>query len=74
MKLLLTSLFAASATAFAPSGMNVQPRHATALSERMDSSSAIQAALAASKEFGAASPEARVLWDIVEEMDSADNR
>mmetsp|Transcript_17131 Transcript_17131/g.34253 ORF Transcript_17131/g.34253 Transcript_17131/m.34253 type:complete len:197 (+) Transcript_17131:126-716(+) len=70
MKLIITSLLAASASAFAPSAM---PRHTTALCERVDSSSAIEAALAASKEFGAASPEARVLWDIVEEMDSADN-
>lgn len=72
MKLILTSLLAASAYAFAPSGMNA-PRHATALSERVDSSEAIQAALEASKKYGASSPEARVLWDIVEEMDSSDN-
>lgn len=72
MKLLLTSLFAASASAFAPSSLS-QHRRATALSEHLDSSEAIQAALDASKKYGAASPEARVLWDIVEEMDSADN-
>lgn len=72
MKLILASIFAASASAFAPSGM-IANRHATALSERLDSSEAIQAALDASKKYGAASPEARVLWDIVEEMDAADN-
>ncbi|KAL7497322.1 hypothetical protein ACHAWT_005769 [Skeletonema menzelii] len=70
MKLILASLLTASAWAFVPS----MPRHVTtALSERLDSSDAIQAALDASKKYGAASPEARVLWDIVEEMDSADN-
>mmetsp|Transcript_15443 Transcript_15443/g.31900 ORF Transcript_15443/g.31900 Transcript_15443/m.31900 type:complete len:224 (-) Transcript_15443:750-1421(-) len=42
-------------------------------SERVDSSSTIQAALEATKKFGATSPEARVLWDAVEEMDGADN-
>jgi hypothetical protein len=51
-----------------------QHRRATALSERVDSSEAIKAALDASKKYGASSPEARVLWDIVEEMDAADNR
>merc|ERR1712008_656148 len=33
----------------------------------------IEAALAASKEHGPTSKEARVLWDIVEEMDASDN-
>jgi hypothetical protein len=71
MKLLLNFILVASTSAFAPPS---QYRRATALSERVDSSGAIQAALEASKKYGAASPEARVLWDIVEEMDAADNR
>lgn len=73
MKLILALLTASAGSAFVPSSMNSMPRHATTLSERVDSSEAIQAALEASKKYGAASPEARVLWDIVEEMDSADN-
>jgi len=39
-----------------------------------DSTEAIEAALDASKKFGATSKEARVLWDIVEEISSSDNR
>ena len=35
---------------------------------------AIRDAQAASEEHGAASPEARVAWDVVEELDAADNR
>ena len=35
---------------------------------------AITAATAASKQYGPTSPEARVAWDIVEELNSADNR
>lgn len=35
---------------------------------------AIAAATAASKQYGPTSPEARVAWDIVEELNSADNR
>jgi len=39
-----------------------------------DSSDLIAAAVAASKEYGAASVEARLAWEDVEEVDSADNR
>lgn len=35
---------------------------------------AIQAAMEASKNFGASSPEARVAWDAVEEITSSDDR
>ena len=35
---------------------------------------AIQAALDASRKYGATSPEAQVLWDAVEEMNASDNR
>jgi hypothetical protein len=34
----------------------------------------IKAAMEAGKKFGAASPEARIAWEAVEEMDSSDNR
>ena len=40
---------------------------------RPDSSKAVEDALRISKEFGASSEEARVAWDIVEEMDASDN-
>jgi hypothetical protein len=41
---------------------------------RPDASAAIQAALEASRAYGPTSPEARVAWDAVEEMDASDNR
>jgi hypothetical protein len=53
-----------------------QARRATtrlALSARPDTSGAIQAALEATEKYGASSPEARVAWDAVEEMDASDN-
>lgn len=40
---------------------------------RPDAAEAIQAAMMASQMFGKTSPEARVAWDIVEEMDAACN-
>jgi hypothetical protein len=41
---------------------------------RPDATAAIQAALEASKTHGPTSPEARVAWGAVEEMDASDNR
>ena len=72
MKIFIAALIASSASAFAPS--KSFRGYSTALFERADSSAAIEAALDASKKYGASSPEARVLWDIVEEMDASDNR
>lgn len=40
---------------------------------RRDSSKEIEEALRISKEFGPSSKEARVAWDIVEEIDASDN-
>lgn len=40
---------------------------------RIDSADAVAAALAASKEYGPTSKEARLAWEAVEEMDSSDN-
>ena len=60
------------AGAFAPAAHRAFAAPATAL--RAAAAEAIEAALAASKEHGPTSPEARVLWDIVEEMDASDNR
>lgn len=40
---------------------------------RPDATKAIQAAIEATKQYGATSPEAKVAWDAVEEMDASDN-
>ena len=42
--------------------------------ERGDSTSAIKEAIEASRKYGPSSPEARVAWDIVEEINASDNR
>lgn len=63
---------ASAASAFVPSASS--SRATTLLAARPDASAAIQEALEASKKFGATSPEARVAWDIVEELDASDNR
>lgn len=68
MKLFLIAALASSATAFAPVPVG---RHSVALASA--GPEAIEAAMAASKKYGATSKEARVLWDIVEEMDASDN-
>ena len=73
MKLAVIALLFAQAMAFAPS-RPLMARPAIALFGRVDSSEMIEAALAASKEFGPTSKEARVAWDQVEEMDASDNR
>ena len=41
---------------------------------RVDTTEAIQEAMAASQKFGPTSKEARVAWEAVEEMDASDNR
>lgn len=72
MKLFLIAALVSSTAAFSP----VAPatgRH-SALFSAVDSSDAVKAALAASKEFGPTSKEAALAWDIVEEMDASDNR
>ena len=70
MKLFLLAAFVSSSAAFAPAA--IIGRQSVAL--QASSSSAIDAALAASKKYGPTSKEAAVLWDIVEEMDASDNR
>ena len=40
---------------------------------RVDTSELIEEALAASKKYGASSPEARLAWQVVEEIDGSDN-
>lgn len=74
MKLSLSlALLASSAVhGFAPTILGLRP--ATSLNARPDATAAIEAAMAATKKFGATSPEARMAWETVEEMDSADTR
>jgi len=70
MKLIQFAALVSSAAAFAPvpSGRHSQVALSAAGTD------AIEAALEASKKYGPTSQEARVLWDIVEEMDASDNR
>ncbi len=72
MKLISIAILASTASAFAPSISH--GGRSTALYERADSSAAIEAALEASKTYGATSPEAALAWEIVEELDASDNR
>ena len=75
MKFSLALLFAAAATTqgFAP--LSAPRRTTTALQNaRADTSELIQEAMQASKKYGAASPEARLAWEAVEEVDASDNR
>lgn len=72
MKLLLSSFLITSTVAFVP--CTHRPRFGTTLAlERGDSSDAIADAMEATRKFGANSPEARVAWDIVEEINASDN-
>lgn len=71
--LVLSAILANSASAFAPHSNFGVVRSTQLFNSRIDSSDAVAAALAASKKFGATSSEARVAWDIVEEMDASDN-
>mmetsp|Transcript_12044 Transcript_12044/g.25425 ORF Transcript_12044/g.25425 Transcript_12044/m.25425 type:complete len:202 (+) Transcript_12044:201-806(+) len=71
MKLISVAILASTASAFAPSTSH--GGRSTALFGRVDSTGAIEAALEASKKFGAASPEAALAWEIVEELDASDN-
>lgn len=46
----------------------------TVLRARPDTSKQVEAALEASHRYGPTSPEARIAWEAVEEMDASDNR
>merc|ERR1711862_618401 len=72
MKLLLVAAAVSTASSFAPPSNFGRSRTSTSLNTSADE--AISAALEASKKFGASSPEAKVLWDVVEEINSSDNR
>ena len=75
MKLILaiTTAMLFSTEAFvAPSRFGAKSSTALNL-ERGDSAGATEAAMAASREFGATSKEARIAWETVEEINASDN-
>lgn len=76
MKTACLFLLASSAAAWTTAPRFGAVRSTTQLfaESRPDSSKAVAAALEASKKYGATSPEARLAWEAVEDMDSADNR
>jgi CP12 domain len=77
MKFTVVALIPAAASAFVmtPSYGRYSYQHQLrATSSTSAANEAIAAAMAASKQFGAASPEARVAWDTVEEINASDNR
>jgi hypothetical protein len=68
-------LLTSSAAAFVhPSQHRTSFRTTSLNAERGDSKKAIEEALEASRKFGPQSKEARVAWDIVEEINASDNR
>lgn len=73
MKVVSVFLVLAAVDAFAPAPMGVRPS-VHLYNEKVDSSEAVKEAMAATKKFGATSPEAAAAWDVVEEMDASDNR
>ncbi len=66
LSIILTSMVA-SANAFSAATPPQRPI-------RPDASAAVEEALKVTAAFGIESKEAQVAWDIVEEMDSSDNR
>jgi hypothetical protein len=75
MKLILALAAVTAANAFTTSPGMFAVRGKTSLQNaRPDASSLIAEAMEASKKFGAASVEARLAWETVEEMDASDNR
>lgn len=75
----LVMIYAMETMAFAPQphAFSLRPTPVVGTSvlyERPDASAAIAHALEMSKEFGPTSKEAALAWDIVEEIDSSDNR
>ena len=78
MKLILSTTTALvmlmSTEAFvAPSRFGAKPSTALNLERGDSSAGAIEAAMAASRDFGATSKEARIAWETVEEINASDN-
>ena len=76
MKLLLASILLVSTQSFVPHAIPFCIRQSIvpALQSTVTSDEAIEDAMRISKEKGATSQEARVAWDIVEELNASDNR
>lgn len=71
---ILTALLVSSSSAYGFMVHHARPvNHALRATSNDATSAAIAAAVAAGKEYGPTSQEARVAWDIVEEMNSSDN-
>lgn len=70
----LASSFCLVPTAAPRAMMHHPSRTLLEATTRPDATSAVQEAMEATKKFGPTSKEARVAWDIVEEMDSSDIR
>lgn len=68
ISLLVWTSCAATVDSFA-SPLSMLGRHPTTLAVTSDTTDAIREALDASKTFGATSPEARLAWEKVEDMD-----
>ncbi len=73
MKFFLSLFLLSAAEAFVVPSRFGAPSTALSL-ERGNASEAISAAMEASRTFGPTSQEARVAWDIVEEINASDNR
>jgi len=72
--LAIVALLSTAADAFAPVSSYGRSSTTTSLFSRADSSDLVKEALEISKKFGASSPEARLAWEAVEEVDASDNR
>lgn len=73
---LLLSFLLSASEAFVTTSQSPLPRRPAffALKSRADATSAIENAQQATAKYGADSPEARLAWEAVEEIDGSDNR
>jgi hypothetical protein len=75
MKFIILTLLPTAVSSFAVLGSNGRTSLSlAAAAPAAVAGEAIAAAMAASKQYGPASPEARVAWDTVEEINASDNR
>jgi hypothetical protein len=75
MKFIILTLLPTAVSSFAVLGSNGRTSWSLAAAAPAAAvGEAIAAAMAASKKYGPASPEARVAWDTVEEINASDNR
>eukprot|EP00980_Cylindrotheca_fusiformis_P007699 scaffold1624_cov105-Cylindrotheca_fusiformis.AAC.10 len=71
MKFTIFTIIAATTTAFTPSAVNM--RNPTQLSATAAPPDFVEEAMEATRKYGPQSPEARLAWETVEEMDASDN-